>query len=124
MREPIFYGGDGAYPFQYLELASERYALDEAWIQINVGIGLEEIRKIANALGQLFSKRIQNIDFWVDTRTELQAILSSMAFHPEDLPNISGHALSCFLDWFSLKPGEVNQNFNSIGGLQQIHSIP
>ena len=124
MREPIFYGGDGAYPFQYLDLASERYALDEDWIHINVGIGLEEIREIANALELLQTERIQDIDFGSTHEQSRQAILSSMAFHPEDLPNISRHALTCFLDWFSLKPGEVNQDFNSIGDYNRIHSHP
>ena len=124
MREPIFYGGDGAYSFQYLELASERYALDEDWIQINVGIGVDEIREIANALRQLHSERIQNIDFGSTHDQSCKAILSSMAFHPDDLPNINRHALGCFLDWFSFKPGEVNQNFNSIGDYNKIHSHP
>ena len=124
MREPIFYGGDGAYPFQYLEMASARYALDKDWIQMNVGIDFEEIREVASALGQLFSERIQNIDFGSTHDQNCKAILSSMAFHPEDLPNISRPALRCFLDWFSLKPGEVNQDFNSIGDYNKIHSHP
>ena len=124
MREPIFYGGDGAYPFQYLEMASERYALDEGWIQINVGIGFEEIREIANALRQLFSKRIQNIDFGSTHDQSCKAILSSMAFQPTDLPQIDRHALGCFLHCLSFKPGEVNQNFNSIGDYNKIHSHP
>ena len=124
MREPIFYGGEGAYPFQYLEMASERYSLDEGWIQINVGIGFEEIREIANALGQLFSKRIQNIDFGSTHDQSCQAILSSMAFQPTDLPQINRHALGCFLHCLSFKPGEVNQNFNSIGDYNKIHSHP
>ena len=124
MREPIFYGGDGAYPFQYLELAFERYALDEDWIQINVGIGLEEISEIANALEQLFSKRSRNTDFGTTHDQRCKAILSSMTFDPDDLPLVNRHALGCFLDWFSLKPGEVNQNFNSIGDYNKIHSHP
>lgn len=124
MREPIFYGEDGAYPFQYFELASERYALDEDWIQINVGIGFEEIREIANALEQLFSKRIQNIDLGSTHDQNCKAILSYMAFQSSDLPQINRHAMECFLHWFSLKPGEVNQNFNSIGDYNKIHSHP
>jgi len=39
MVEPIFYGGPGAYIFQYLEMARKRYAADEAWFQDQVGIG-------------------------------------------------------------------------------------
>ena len=124
MREPIFYGGDGAYPFQCLEMASERYALDEDWIQSNVGIGFEEIREIANGLEHLFIKRIQNIDFGSTHDQNCFAILSSMAFQPSDLPQINRHAMECFLHWFSLKPGEVNQNFNSIGDYNKIHSHP
>lgn len=31
LREPIFYGGESAYSFQYREMALERYAADEVW---------------------------------------------------------------------------------------------
>ena len=33
MVEPIFYGDDGAYDFQYLEIAEKRYRNDEPWIR-------------------------------------------------------------------------------------------
>ena len=37
MVEPIFYGGEGAYDFQYLEMASKRYEPDEKWIREHKG---------------------------------------------------------------------------------------
>ena len=37
MVEPIFYGGEGAYNFQFLEMASKRYAADEQWIESHTG---------------------------------------------------------------------------------------
>ena len=124
MREPIFYGGDGAYTFQYLEMASKRYALDEDWIQSNVGIGLEAILEIADALQRLGNERIQNIDFGSTHDESCEAILSSMSFHPDDLPSINRGALDRFLEWFSVNPGTVNQDFHTIGDYNKFDSNP
>ena len=37
MVEPIFYGGEGAYDFQFLEMASKRYVADERWLKEHKG---------------------------------------------------------------------------------------
>ena len=124
MREPIFYGGDGAYSFQYMEMASKRYKLDEDWIQRNVGITLEALFEIAHAIEELANERLQNIDFGSTHDQSCEAILYSMALHPDDLPNIDRQALGYFLEWFSIKPGEVNQDFHTIGDYNKVHSHP
>ena len=41
MVEPIFYGDDGAYDFQYLEMAEKRYSNDNHWIENRLGTSLE-----------------------------------------------------------------------------------
>lgn len=38
--EAIFYGGSGAYDFQYLEFAEKRYQKDVAWIQANKNLDI------------------------------------------------------------------------------------
>ena len=37
MREPIFYGSESAYHFQYRDLAPEKYGQDDAWLIANKG---------------------------------------------------------------------------------------
>ena len=40
MVEPFFYVGTGAYDFQYLDLAEEKYRYDSDWLESNVGLSL------------------------------------------------------------------------------------
>ncbi len=53
MREPIFYGGESAYSFQYRDLAFERYAADDGWLRANKGFGVEDAHMVAVALSKL-----------------------------------------------------------------------
>ena len=44
MREPIFYGAESAYSFQYRDIAAKKYLRDERWLRQNKGISIEEAR--------------------------------------------------------------------------------
>ena len=57
MREPIFYGGESAYNFQYIALARLKYLADDGWLEANKGFRIGEACQIAEALGKLQSER-------------------------------------------------------------------
>lgn len=57
MREAIFYGGESAYPFQYRDFASVRYAADEPWIMANKGFSMKEAAQVARAVGRTIDAR-------------------------------------------------------------------
>ena len=50
MREPIFYGGDSAYIFQYIELAEKRYAKDDSWLLKNKGYSAKDARNVIDCI--------------------------------------------------------------------------
>ncbi len=50
MREPVFYGGDSAYDFQYLSLAKQKYAADREWLEANKGFSMEQAVAFASYL--------------------------------------------------------------------------
>ena len=122
--EPIFYGGEGGYIFQYLEMAAKRYEADESWLQDNAGFGFPAILEIANALERLSLDRLRKVDPWALHEQTCRDILSTMSFHPDDLPGIERRTLDNFLGRFSLVPGTANQEFDSIGGYNKVHSHP
>ena len=122
--EPIFYGGEGAYIFQYLEMAGKRYSADVAWLQNNVGMTFPSILEIAGALEQLSRDRMRNTDPWAPHEQVCRDVLSAMSFHTDDLPGIERLTLDNFLVKFSLVPGRVNQQFDAIGGYNRVHSHP
>ena len=43
LREPMFYAGESAYDFQYLEFAEEKYKNDESWLLENKGITVNQM---------------------------------------------------------------------------------
>ena len=122
--EPIFYGGEGGYIFQYLEMAAKRYKADESWLQDNVGFGFTAILEISNALERLGLNRLRKVDLQAPHEQICRDILSAMSFHPDDLPEVQRRTLENFIGKFSLVPGTVNQEFDSIGGYNKVHSHP
>jgi hypothetical protein len=58
MREPIFYGAEAAYIFQYRDLAARKYARDERWLKDNRGFSIEEARQVALAMGGIRERRL------------------------------------------------------------------
>lgn len=59
MREPIFYGAESAYEFQYRDLAVEKYQLDDAWLIQNKGFSISQAQIIARAMCELLYERIE-----------------------------------------------------------------
>lgn len=61
LREPIFYGGESAYHFQYRDLSKIKYKADEDWIIKNKGYSLDELLTIIDSITSLQLKKINNI---------------------------------------------------------------
>ena len=53
MREPIFYGTESAYTFQYRDLAPEKYGADDEWMLKNKGFTSGQARTVAMTLCKL-----------------------------------------------------------------------
>src|SRR5690606_2787536 len=86
LREPIFYGAESAYNFQYLDLAARRYAADAAWLQNNVGFTIEQACAVAEAIDRVNAERFERL------RDEL------MGLHPDQWT---------MLPAFSVTPAEI-----------------
>ena len=125
MVEPIFYGGEGAYDFQYLEMASKRYEPDEKWIQEHKGTGLDTFVKIAEKLAQLALNRLLTIDNSASLHhNQCTQIFSAMSFCQDDLPDISQESWEYFCNEFSFIPGNVNRKFKFIDDYNKVNSHP
>lgn len=53
LREPIFYGGESAYDFQYKELSKIKYQKDEDWFIKQKGYSLEQLFSIIDGIEKL-----------------------------------------------------------------------
>lgn len=124
MVEPIFYGDDGAYDFQYLEMAKKRYRNDEPWIQDHLGTTWESILGIASQLKSIAQARAGCINPATTFQEMSSQCLAAFLFTPEDFGNVNQDAVDGFIESFALEPGKVNQGFHAVGAYNRVHSHP
>lgn len=126
MTEPIFYGGSGAYDFQYLEFATNKYAHDRAWIRQHVGIDISDMARIARELKRLHEDKYNTQPPL--RRGEFSKLcseaLSIFCFREADLQQFGNETVRVFVRAFSLVPGKVNANLELPGQFNQLQSNP
>ena len=124
MVEPIFYGDDGAYDFQYLEMAEKRYRNDEPWIQDHLGTNWESVLDIARRLKGLAQARAGRIHTSSTFQEMSSQCLAAFLFTPQDFKGVSQDAVDSFIEAFALEPGKVNLEFHDVGAYNAVHSHP
>ncbi|KXW57146.1 hypothetical protein FEMY_23370 [Ferrovum myxofaciens] len=50
LREPIFYGGESAYSFQYRDFSTAKYANDDPWLIANKGFSIHDAQNVVFAV--------------------------------------------------------------------------
>src|SRR5689334_13421588 len=58
-REPIFYGGESAYGFQYRDLAEKKYGADDAWLMTKMGFSIADARKVVAAIAAVQNRKVK-----------------------------------------------------------------
>lgn len=124
MVEPIFYGGGGAFDFQYLEMAERRYRNDKKWLGDYLGASFESFLEIAKYLKQLSSVRANNIRNESTFEELCLQWIEVFSFSPENIPGVTRGSIDSFLRTFAVSPGEANQKFDTIGAYNEVHSHP
>jgi hypothetical protein len=82
LREPIFYGGESAYSFQYRDFALERYAKDDDWLYANKGFRIADAHAVAGALVRLQNRKV------------MEAIKGMRRLHPSQWTTLPGFTSS------------------------------
>lgn len=58
LREPIFYGGESAYSFQYRDLSPRKYANDDEWLKANKGFSIQAAQDVVYAVGRIQDEKL------------------------------------------------------------------
>jgi hypothetical protein len=58
MREPIFYGPESAYSFQYRDFAEKKYSRDDAWLRENKGFGIDDATNVVRAIWNVQERKL------------------------------------------------------------------
>ena len=122
--EPMFYGGSGAYGFQYLDLAPKKYHYDEAWIQTNKGISIGTMTQLTAALKALAETKARQPLDDEDFESYCRACLTIFCFSYKDFDSMDQAQFRKVVDAFAVAPGQANDNFDSIGAYNVIQSSP
>lgn len=128
LREPIFYGGESAYNFQYLDLAARKYASDVVWLQAHRGFAIDNGRAVALAVEQVHSDRfVENRERMRGQHPDEWTMLPCFAVTVADVAAKAGLAPELterVLNAFTLPADERNGGFGALQDFNVVCATP
>ena len=122
-RGSIFYAGDSAYYFQYLDFVVPKYEADAAWLLDNKNVDLNAGRSVCTKLVELHKHRMnQLLTNRHDDRLQRESILGEFQYSHEDL-RLSRAELN-FIEAFTLPHDQNNAEFSSATGSNAAYKYP
>lgn len=132
MREPISYGSESAYQFQYRELCLGKYNNDDDWLIKNKGFSIKDAVKVLKGIIDFQNLKLKKAssDIFQD-KTQNWTILHGYTFTANDLTDYID-----YIDYMDLQivnnvlralipPTNMNnQNFNTINDFNVINAYP
>jgi hypothetical protein len=119
MREPIFYGAESAYNFQYWDFVLERYARDDPWLRAHKGFGIAEAHAVARALADLTNhKVIATVSKVRRFDPSVWTVLPGFSFTLDEIADkagIASAAAEAVLAAFTAPEPPTNAGFKSLG---------
>ena len=103
--ESIFYSALGAYDFQYLAMAKQRYSEDSAWLTNCLGAPYDEIVDVVPRLEQLIEERFHPPPDPSSFEEFCQLVFEKYCFHADDLADTSPEPVAALCQAFSCVPG-------------------
>jgi hypothetical protein len=128
LREPIFYGGESAYGFQYRDLALEKYAPDEAWLLENKGFRIADAVAIAQALGPLQSEnQIAALHAFREAGADAVTFLPGFILELDAVAAATGldrALVETILEAFTLPGPPANATFDTLSAFNAANATP
>lgn len=128
LREPIFYGGETAYSFQYRDFAAARYDSDKEWFLENVGFEPTDAQKILFAIEAYQRTMISSATIRLKRAKRLSRDLLEGFMLPVGkigkIAKVSEDRVEAFLEKMSPSPDEKNEDFNEIGDFNIVAEKP
>ncbi len=128
LREPIFYGGEAAYNFQYLDLAVSKYAADAPWLEANLGFTIDQASRVAKALEEVHADRFDAIrERMRKQHPDEWTMLPLFAFTADEIAvkaNLANDVVERVLGVFEFPSTERNEGFNELHDFNVITAAP
>ncbi len=92
LREPIFYGGESAYNFQYRDLSKIKYQNDNEWLIENKGFSIDQAVSVVASIQKIQNYEINEImTTFAEKSPEYWSFLEAYTFSTEKVAKVSGH---------------------------------
>ena len=118
LREPIFYGGESAYGFQYRDFAEAKYGGDDTWLQANRGFSIGEARNVVAAAAAAQDRKVMLAARAVGSMSAgAWTMLPGFILCAADLIDRTGLpvvTVERVLDAFAVRSGDCNEGFTSL----------
>ncbi|MBX9637951.1 MAG: SEC-C domain-containing protein [Nitrosomonas sp.] len=128
LREPIFYSGEAAYNFQYLDLAVRKYAADAQWLQANRGFNIGHASRVAKAVEEVHADHFSAIrERMIKQHPDESTMLTLFAFTADEIAvktNLATEIVRRVLVAFELSSIERNEGFNALHDFNVITAMP
>lgn len=126
-REPIFYGGEGGFPFQCCALAAEKYRADEAWLLEHKGASIDHMIAVAQALDGLVTEQVlkakQSGDLYPG-RSDLLPAFMVRSSEVAALFGMTAEAVTPALTALTLGASDGNPGFQSLDDYNAVNGTP
>lgn len=128
LREPIFYGGESAFNFQYRDLSVKKYYHDNNWFLANKGFSVEQARSVIISIAEFQNLHTMIILDSMRTKDPSEwTILPGFTF---TLDNISSFIdfdkkiVKAVIEAFTLPNNNRNENFVALNDFNIINAYP
>jgi hypothetical protein len=128
LREPIFYGGESAYYFQYRDFSLKKYIKDNNWLLTNKGFSIQDAKTIISCIPEIQNRKILEYLKSLNVN-ELQdrTILPGYVFSTEEVASQSGvekSTVAKVLRAFTPLEGTRNETFNALNDFNITNAYP
>lgn len=128
LREPIFYGGESAYSFQYRDFSPAKYARDDQWLVTNKGFSIRDARNAVYAISRLQDeKAITTLRSMRESTTDAWTFLPGNTFSAQEVSNHAHIDLAIvekILLAFAVPPGVRNEQFTALHDFNIANASP
>lgn len=128
LREPMFYGGESAYMFQYRDLSELKYAKDDDWFKKNKGFSNNQVREIIKCIGDLQNEKIiSTIEGMRSKHPNEWSILPAYIITINELTALLGFSeeeIRAVMDSFSVPQDSRNEGFSNVSDFNISNAFP
>lgn len=126
MREPIFYGSESAYSFQYRDFFLEKHSCDDDWLRQNKGFTSRQAQQVARAMCSSMDSRASKL--YLGDKVAKQAadgLLAHFEFTAEQVSQKTGLDIGIVQAVFdALTFNGDNAAFQELGDFNSVAATP